>query len=127
VGLGSEMSTLKVTEPGFGASIKSPMMFPGSSEISPSGSGISGNLRQRELSSLYDMQTSQLRERIYFHFTIKLQSNKLIKLLLWSVIYRVLTYIILFHQISYLVILNNQTNDVKHMDKTLIYSLNIIS
>jgi hypothetical protein len=41
VGLGSEMSTLKVSEPGFGASVISPMTFPGSSEISPSGSGIS--------------------------------------------------------------------------------------
>jgi hypothetical protein len=41
VGLGSEMSLLKIFEPGFGASVRSLIMFPGSSEISPSGSGIS--------------------------------------------------------------------------------------
>jgi hypothetical protein len=41
VGLGSEMSTLKIFEPGFGASIRSLVMFPGSSEIPSSGFGIS--------------------------------------------------------------------------------------
>jgi hypothetical protein len=41
VGRGSEMSILKVSEAGFGASLKSPIVFPGSSEISPSGTGIS--------------------------------------------------------------------------------------
>jgi hypothetical protein len=40
VGLGSEMSILKLPEPGFGASVISPIVFPGSSELSPSGSGI---------------------------------------------------------------------------------------
>jgi hypothetical protein len=46
VGLGSEMSLLKVSEPGFGASVRSLVMFLGSLEISSSGSGSAGNLRQ---------------------------------------------------------------------------------
>jgi hypothetical protein len=63
VGLGSEMSILKFSEPGFGASVISSMIFPGSSELSPSGS-----FRQRGLSSLNDMQTVQLWNCIHFYF-----------------------------------------------------------
>jgi hypothetical protein len=40
-GLRLEMSTLKLSEPGFGASVKSPVTFPGSLEIPSSRSGIS--------------------------------------------------------------------------------------
>jgi hypothetical protein len=40
-GLGLEMSTLKLSEPGFRASVKSSVTFSGSSEIPSSGSGIS--------------------------------------------------------------------------------------
>jgi hypothetical protein len=41
VGLGSEMSTLKVSEPRFETSIRSLVTFPGSLEIPSSGFGIS--------------------------------------------------------------------------------------
>jgi hypothetical protein len=41
VGLGLEMSTLKLSEPELGASVKYPVTFPGSLEIPSSGSGIS--------------------------------------------------------------------------------------
>jgi hypothetical protein len=40
VGLGSGMSILEFCEPGFGPSVISLIMFPGSSGLSPSGSEI---------------------------------------------------------------------------------------
>jgi hypothetical protein len=41
VGQGSKISTLKVSEPRFGASVRPLVTFPGSSDIPSSGSGIS--------------------------------------------------------------------------------------